>query len=656
MTRLYLIALLCIGYNLQAQDFNLQIIHSNGGKSNYFSTDIGGTVIGGIAEFATALNELKADNISSITLSAGDNIFEGEAFNANIYLPSVLPLYESTALDVLNYDAICIGNNELDFGPDFFERMLTDMGSGTPFLSSNLDFSGEPGLQALVNANRIAKSTILDVDGEQVGIVGVTTPALPFVSSPRNIDVSDLTFTKVQDEVDAMTAAGINKIILVSHLQSLDEISMMAGFLKDIDVIVSGGSDELLTNDPGIALPSVPVSGSYPLPITDYSGNTVYIVGTPGKYQYLGNLVVTFNSNGVVTNIDANSDVKLVTGYEPDQFMQQFVVDHILDYVNTQDSRIAATTAVDLDGSRPNIRIMETNEGNLVADALLWQAQQLATSYGIGSSVPMIAIQNAGGIRNNSVIPAGTDISEATTFDILSFSNFLAVTNPIPPEILKIIFENAVSRVESQNSRFLQIAGIEFIWDEDGEADENRVYSLTLDDGTKIVDNYEVVPGAPAVLIATNNFISNGGDSYGEIRDAGYTLLGTTYQQALYNYLTNALGNQITSTDYPEGGEGRIRTLSSVGVEDQNPTLSEGSISPNPPDNLINIGYTLLHHSPVTISILDHNGRLIKKIFNGNQTKGQYSFTENVQYLAKGMYLVNINTSRQQVTYQFTKI
>jgi hypothetical protein len=48
---------------------------------------------------------------------------------------------------------------------------------------------------------------------------------------------------------------------------------------------------------------------------------------------------------------------------------------------------------------------MESNEGNLVADALLFQATALAASF--GAPIPHVALQNGGAIRNDTIIPAG---------------------------------------------------------------------------------------------------------------------------------------------------------------------------------------------------------------------------------------------------------
>ena len=68
-------------------------------------------------------------------------------------------------------------------------------------------------------------------------------------------------------------------------------------------------------------------------------------------------------------------------------------------------ARPIASSEVDLDGRKSEVRYRETNQGNLMADALLWQAGRLALDY--GAALPDVAIQNGGGIRNDSLLPAG---------------------------------------------------------------------------------------------------------------------------------------------------------------------------------------------------------------------------------------------------------
>lgn len=58
-------------------------------------------------------------------------------------------------------------------------------------------------------------------------------------------------------------------------------------------------------------------------------------------------------------------------------------------------ANIIASSDVDLDGRRISVRSGETNQGNLVADAMLWQARSLAGAFGVAG--PDVAFQNGGG-------------------------------------------------------------------------------------------------------------------------------------------------------------------------------------------------------------------------------------------------------------------
>jgi 5'-nucleotidase len=215
---------------------------------------------------------------------------------------------------------------------------------------------------------------------------------------------------------------------------------------------------------------------------------------------------------------------------------------------------------------------METNEGNLIADSLRWQAEQLAASFGVPT--PDVALQNGGGIRNDSIIPAG-DITELDTFDMVPFSNFVTVLPNIPRSQFKEILENAVSRTQPGDlpggtGRFAQISGFTFEWSASGTAQEldadanvivpgTRVVEVALDDGTMIVTGGSLV-GGPDLTIATIDFLARGGDQY-PYRGAPFTTLGVTDQLAVANYITDELGGLIAAAQYPVGGEGRIVDL-----------------------------------------------------------------------------------------------
>jgi len=561
----------------------LTIGHNNDGESQLIDAGTGSEDYGGVARLATLVDDLEAEALARprggfILLNAGDNFLAGPEFNES--LQKGVPFYDSIALNAIGYDAMAIGNHEFDFGPDVFARFIRGFDPDVPFVSANLDVSGEPKLARLANKGRIVRSVIVHEGDFLIGVVGATTPELPFISSPRNVEVRQNVARTVNRQVDKLENQGVDIVVMISQLQSIEEDIALAPLLSGVDVMVAGGGNELLADpDQGdLLIPGdeANVYGTYPMYSTNADGAEVPIVTTSGDYRYLGALTVGFDENGDVIRVNdaASRPIRVSStvnpdGVEPDPFIQTNVIDPLTAALEDAANNIIATSEVDLNGVRdPGIRTQETNEGNLVADSLLDAATDLAPAF--GAPLPDIALQNGGGIRNNSVIPAG-DISELDVFGMVPFANFVAIVPDIAPGQLKEILENAVSRVELVDGRFPQIAGFELVYDAAGTAQViddtgvittpgTRVVDVTLTDGTPIIAAGAVVTGAPSVNIATIDFLARGGDQY-PFGGAPFTTLGTTYFHALYDYLVENLAGAITAADYPEGGEGRITRL-----------------------------------------------------------------------------------------------
>lgn len=566
--------------------FTLTLLHNNDAESQLIDAGSGIEAFGGVARFKSLVDELKARGAAGrygtrpvntrfgvMMLSSGDNFLAGPEFNAS--LENGVPYYDATAMDLIGYDAVAIGNHDFDFGPDVLANFIDSFNSDVPFLSSNLDVSAEPMLQTLEDEGRIAGSVVVRERGRRIGVIGATTPQLPFISSPRGVEVDPDVAGAVGDEVARLESHGINKIILISHLQSIEEDLALAPSLSGVDIMVAGGGDELLAGEDDALIPGDVPFGPYPLEATDADGRTVSVVTTSGSYKYVGRLVIKFDRWGRVLNvIDRVSGPVRVSSVapdaiEPDPKMVRRVVEPVQESIADLEANVIGTSAVGLNGIRNDVRTKETNEGDLIADSLLWQAAEVAGNF--GAPQPDIAIQNGGGIRNDSIIGPG-EITELDTFDMLPFPNFVSIVPGIPARQFKQILENAVSRVELIDGRFAQVAGFEFTWDANGTAqvlDEEtglvttrgtRVREVTLDDGTAIVRNGKVAAGAPALNIATIDFSARGGDQY-PFRGAPFTALGVTYQQALASYIVDELNGQITAQQYPAAGTGRIVRL-----------------------------------------------------------------------------------------------
>ena len=655
--------------------FRLTLLHNNDGESELLPS--GDT--GGIARFVATVERERSAVVAPdhgvLTLSSGDNFLAGPEFNAGV--SNGIPFYDTIALEKVGYDAIALGNHDFDFGPDTLVDFLSGYTTPQKYLSSNLDFTAEPGLQAFVTAGVIGKSTVVTVAGQQIGIIGATTTNLPFISSPRNVVVNAVA-AAVQAEVTNLLAAGVDKIVLISHLQSvLEDLSLQAQ-LQDIDIVVAGGGDELLANPGTELLPGDIAQGSYPLFATDFTGKQIPVVTTTGNYRYVGRLVVDFDATGEIVAIDvANSGpVRVVgttfpDGVTPDPLCETLIEQPVTAALAAQASNVLAVSQVALDGLRNSVRTMETNQGNLVADAMRYVANSQAAAFGL--PLADVALQNGGGMRDDAILPAG-DITELNTFDILPFSNFACVVPNVPREQFKEILENAVSRVEFGDGRFAQVSGMRMIWDEDGEAQQldgdgnvtvpgSRVYEVTLSDGTPIVSSGMVIPGAD-LTVATIDFLARGGDRY-PYRGAPFTTVGFTYQQALQEYLVAGLGGVVTALDYPEGGEGRIQTLRSVAVLDpreeqpgtapvlRNVVLEQNA--PNPFNPTTRIDFALPTDAHVSLVVYDVKGRRVATLVEGSIEAGDHSVmwqgTDDAgKPTSSGLYFYVLDNGSRRIT------
>ena len=313
-----IIALLAGWTNASAQEFQLTIFHNNDGESRLLPDGD----FGGIAHYLTKINDLRAGlgaNEGSLTLSSGDNFLAGPVFNAS--LENGIPFYDTMALQMIDYDAICLGNHDFDFGPDVLADLISGFTAPVTYLSANLDFSLEPGLQFYVDNGSLAASTIVETAGRQIGVVGATTENLRFISSPRNVIINAVA-ASIQAEIDELQTAGIDIIVVISHLQSILEDMDLAPMLSGVDVMIAGGGDELLASDGDAVIPGDEgeIYGDYPLYATDGTGRSIPVVTTSGQYRYVGKLTATFDAAGELIMVDdaASGPVRVLGGAYPD--------------------------------------------------------------------------------------------------------------------------------------------------------------------------------------------------------------------------------------------------------------------------------------------------------------------------------------------------
>jgi 2',3'-cyclic-nucleotide 2'-phosphodiesterase (5'-nucleotidase family) len=559
---------------------------------------------------------------NTLTLSSGDNYLPGPFFNASSdpSLNDVGGLGSSTApvlgrgdigiLNALGIQAAAFGNHEFDLGMrqvrDILRTSGGNPGTNFPYLSANLDFlpeiasgnsitnsdlaSDQIGAEANAIKGKIAKSTVITVAGEdgilggtgaaddqKIGIVGATTPLLRSLSSPGAVgirpgDPTDYAAlaAEIQTTVDALTNQGINKIILLAHMQQFDiELNQLAPRLKNVDVIMAGGSHSLFadtTNPIPFRSGDTPAS-TYPTLRTSANGQPVLVVNTAANYRYVGRLVVDFDANGVLLPSSVNPNITGAyatdqagvnalfgaapgTNVDGSQFADPRVVaitNGIRAVISGKDTNLFGNTGVFLNGTRADVRTRETNFGNLTADANLAIAKQFDAST-------VISLKNGGGIRDNigsvTAAPGATDptdvlrlppqptplspnkpiggVSQLDIENSLRFNNTLSLVTVTAVQ-LKDIMEHAVAATApgATPGQFPQLGGLSIGYDLNGTprttntpGTGNRIVSIAItdEDGnfTDIVVQNGQIVGDPSrtFRMVTLNFLAGGGDAY----------------------------------------------------------------------------------------------------------------------------------------------
>lgn len=77
---------------------------------------------------------------------------------------------------ILYFKLQAVGNHELDNGVAGFVPFLKNV--NFPVISCNMDTTGEPSLTYLIK-----KSVVLEIGGEQIGVIGYTTSLAPMLTN-----------------------------------------------------------------------------------------------------------------------------------------------------------------------------------------------------------------------------------------------------------------------------------------------------------------------------------------------------------------------------------------------------------------------------------------------------------------------------------------
>ena len=488
--------------------------------------------IAGYAKLAAVKESYTASGAYTLLVDAGDYI-QGD--------PTVSASQGKTAIELMNstgYDAATVGNHEFDYG--YANLKTISAQANFPILAANVQYNG---------ATAFDSHTIFTAaNGKKIGVFGLETPETATKAHPAKIQ--GVTFVGGQDmmklaqtEVDTLKAAGCDYVICLGHLgidaestgnRSIDVLNAVTG----IDVFIDGHSHSTLDQI------KAATNG------TGQVGNA-YLTSTGTKLANVG--VVDIAPDGTITT--SNVPLDTLTAENADTAA---VIQRIQQQIDADYGAVFAQSEVQLNGEKAQVRTGETNLGDLITDAMLWQAGTL------GEKVDA-AVNNGGGIRA-SLSVGGLTKKDINT--VLPFGNTLYLVKLTGAQLLEALEASTCSLPESIGA-FPQVSGIEYTVNTGAKFSSTENYPGSTYGKPNAVNRVTIqsVGGAafdPAetYTIVTNDFLGAGGDTYYTFKSSpvGYDT-GVPLDEVLMDYITAQCKGTITKAAYGQTA-GRIHMIS----------------------------------------------------------------------------------------------
>ena len=405
---------------------------------------------GGLAELAARADELRAEK-PTLFLAAGDmvqgnnwaNLFQGKS--------------SIEAMNAMNFDAMVVGNHEFDFGQAILKERIGE--ANFPVLGANV-----------IGLSTLKPYVMKDLDGLTITVIGVVTGDTPVTTHPKN--VTGLQFLPPEDTVSKYVRELRGKsdiVVVLSHL-GFSADTDLAKKVDGIDVIV-GGHSHTKVEKPALV------------------GKT-FIVQAFEHGKVLGVLDLTVENGRI---IQASGRLESIKPIGKENKAVAAIVTRYQRQVDAVMNETVGEALADLDGA--NVRLQETNLGNLVTDVMR------------NVSGADAAIINGGTIRTS--IKQGS-IRVSNVYAVVPFDNYI-VAIKLTGRQIRDTLEHGVSAIEEEEGRFPQVSGLIFTYDRKGPKGK-RVKEVFIA-GKPLVADKEYT-------VATNDFLAAGGDGYKAFGDS----------------------------------------------------------------------------------------------------------------------------------------
>ena len=497
------------------------ILHSN---------DVHGA-IEGYAKMASLRDQFLAREAEVIVVDAGDYI-RGTSY---VNIPKGVSAV--ALMNAAGYDMSALGNHEFDFGYEHLKEIMADAQFHV-LCADVFDADGNP----IFPAYAVYKSA----SGLKIGIFALSTPETQTKVNPVLIQglqfvATDELYSIAQECVNALRLQhDCDLVICLAHL-GIDGESMgnrsidVLGNTKGIDFLIDAHSHSVFSGYEGYEMQQTG---------TQFANIGVIIIDNKTAeiedYYLLDTAPISPDPEVLALAKSIEAEVDAAWGIK------------------------FAESKVELNGEKaPGNRTEETNNGDLITDAMLWFAAGDSSAIHVPVE-NIVAITNGGGIR--AWIHAG-DVTMKDVNDVLPFGNTVTVVYLTGAELLEAL-EASTFCTPDKIGGFPQVSGLKYTidttkaYDPQPEAYPGSTYygpasinRVTIDE----INGNAFDPDATYAIV-TNDFCSNGGDTF-------YAFLAATdkfdtsvpLDEALMQYITEVLSGVI-GEEYAEP-QGRITII-----------------------------------------------------------------------------------------------
>ncbi|MFH0913469.1 MAG: metallophosphatase [Candidatus Omnitrophota bacterium] len=187
---------------------------------------------GGIARRATLIKKIRKENPDALLLDSGGFLSGGlmDEYTQNVELDTQRALVNLKAIELMQYDALAIGDDEFNFGRDFLKENTGK--ANLAFLSCNIFTTTSSG----ANTALFKPYVIKEVAGVKIGIIAVT--GLSARQKATGLEFLDPKLA-VRQAVEGLKENDADIILLLSHLGEAEDLNLIKD-IGDIDILIVG--------------------------------------------------------------------------------------------------------------------------------------------------------------------------------------------------------------------------------------------------------------------------------------------------------------------------------------------------------------------------------------------------------------------------------